>query len=454
MAERGIREYHAKKMLVTALTRASSQRLQVPWKGVLVSPETNLHALAEKESWLKEMALVAKPDQLFGKRGKNNLIYLNKSFEEVKTWLEERMNKEVVLDQGGGKKVRGTLTHFLIEPYFPHEREYYFSIVTQREGDILRFHAAGGVDIEEVLGEAKSVEIPITVGMEREEEKTEKWRESIGNYVDSLLNKVSQEELLERDREVVREFIISSYMVFVDYHFTYLEFNPFAVKEENLLLLDTVAKLDDYASYQCAEKWKGIEFPKPFGSSLSPEERRVEELDSRTGASLKLTVLNPKGRIWNMVAGGGASVIYADTVVDLGYKDELANYGEYSGNPSTEDTYEYTKVILDLMTREKDREGREKYLLVGGGIANFTDVAKTFTGIIRAIEKYKDRLKECDVKIYVRRGGPNYKEGLRKMKKLGERLGLPVKVYGPELHMTRIVSMALKGKEADVEEVE
>jgi len=34
----------------------------------------------------------------------------------------------------------------------------------------------------------------------------------------------------------------------------------------------------------------------------------------QTGASLKLTILNPKGRIWTMVAGGGASVIYADTV--------------------------------------------------------------------------------------------------------------------------------------------
>lgn len=34
----------------------------------------------------------------------------------------------------------------------------------------------------------------------------------------------------------------------------------------------------------------------------------------QTSASLKFTVLNPKGRIWTMVAGGGASVIYADTV--------------------------------------------------------------------------------------------------------------------------------------------
>jgi hypothetical protein len=31
------------------------------------------------------------------------------------------------------------------------------------------------------------------------------------------------------------------------------------------------------------------------------------------------------------------------------------------------------------------------------------------------------------------------------MRKMGEKLGLPVEVYGPETHMTRIVSMALKG---------
>lgn len=36
-----------------------------------------------------------------------------------------------------------------------------------------------------------------------------------------------------------------------------------------------------------------------------------------------------------MVAGGGASVIYTDTVADLGYSSELGNYGEYSGAPNT-----------------------------------------------------------------------------------------------------------------------
>jgi len=101
----------------------------------------------------------------------------------------------------------------------------------------------------------------------------------------------------------------------------------------------------------------------------------VKDLDEKSGASLKLTVLNPRGRVWTLVAGGGASVVYTDTVFDLGFKDELANYGEYSGNPSTDETYQYTKTILDLMTRENDPRG--KILLIGGGIANFLAAAAT-----------------------------------------------------------------------------
>jgi succinyl-CoA synthetase beta subunit len=95
------------------------------------------------------------------------------------------------------------------------------------------------------------------------------------------------------------------------------------------------------------------------------------------------------------------------------------------------------------MTRKKNPKG--KFLLIGGGIANFTDVANTFKGIVRALKEYKEKLKENNVKIYVRRGGPNYKEGLRVMRELGEQLGVPIEVYGPETHMTKIVSMALKG---------
>ncbi|VDO03025.1 unnamed protein product [Rodentolepis nana] len=82
-------------------------------------------------------------------------------------------------------------------------------------------------------------------------------------------------------------------------------------------------------------------------------------------------------------------------------------------------------------------------MLIGGGIANFTNVAATFRGIIRAITDYQDALRAHAVKIYVRRGGPNYQEGLHAMQELGQSLHLPIFVFGPETHMTAVVAMAL-----------
>jgi ATP-citrate lyase beta-subunit len=95
------------------------------------------------------------------------------------------------------------------------------------------------------------------------------------------------------------------------------------------------------------------------------------------------------------------------------------------------------------MTRDPDPQGREKLLIIGGAIANFTDVAKTFTGIIQAFRKYHEKMQAVGVRIYVRRGGPNYEVGLRNMQKAADELGLPIEVYGPETHMTDIVRMAL-----------
>lgn len=67
---------------------------------------------------------------------------------------------------------------------------------------------------------------------------------------------------------------------------------------------------------------------------------------------------------------------FRDTICDLGGAKELANYGEYSGAPSEQQTYEYAKTVLSLMTSEIHPDG--KILIIGGGIANFTNVAATF----------------------------------------------------------------------------
>ncbi len=413
MAQCGIREYAAKKLLSKYINEYSSGKFQYKDEVALVTPENSIETIAEKSNWIKEKRLVVKPDQLFGKRGKHNLILLNTTYDEAKQWINENMGKVVEIG-----KTKGPLTRFLVEPFVPHSKEYYIAIKTEQCGDKIFFSETGGVEIEENWEKVKEYFVPIL--------------ESIDIVNFSTVD------------ETIREFIKALYKLFVELDFTYLEINPFTIINNEVIPLDLVARLDDTALFWNKDKWGDIEFPTPFGRTFTKEEQFIRDMDEKTGASLKLTLLNPKGRIWQMVAGGGASVVYADTVVDLGYDKELANYGEYSGNPSEEETYLYAKNILDLMTREKNPKG--KILIIGGGIANFTDVAKTFKGIIRAIREYKDKIKENNVKIYVRRGGPNYKQGLALMKNLGEEIGIPIEVYGPELHMTRIIDIALKGE--------
>jgi len=84
-------------------------------------------------------------------------------------------------------------------------------------------------------------------------------------------------------------------------HFAYLEINPLVMTGNKMHILDMVAKLDDTAEYLMKDNWGDIEYPTPFGmDEMSPEEKAIAEADAKSGASLKLTVLNPFGRIWTM----------------------------------------------------------------------------------------------------------------------------------------------------------
>lgn len=387
-----------------------------------VNLDTDLSTLVVDHPWLKETKLVVKPDQLIKRRGKLGLIAVNKTIDECIQWIQARMNKDQQIGAACGK-----IKNFIIEPFIPHkdEEEAYVCIYSHRTADTILFHHQGGVDIGDVDAKALKLDIPVGHNVSLDEIKS------------ILLVNVT-----EAKKERIANFVHALYQAYVNLYFTYLEINPLVVTDDGMYILDLAAKLDSTADFICRPKWGEIEYPPPFGRDAYPEEAYIADLDAKSGASLKLTILNRNGRVWTMVAGGGASVIYSDTICDLGAADELANYGEYSGAPSEQQTYEYAKTILNLMTSSpKHPEG--KVLITGGGIANFTNVAATFRGIITALREFQPKLVEHNVSIYVRRAGPNYQEGLRKMREIGSSLGIPLYVFGPETHMTAICGMAL-----------
>ena len=258
------------------------------------------------------------------------------------------------------------------------------------KGDQILFTHEGGVDVGDVDAKAEKITIPVDLSEYPSNEE----------LASTLLKKVPKGV-----HNVLIDFISRLYAVYVDSQFTYLEINPLVVipnadaTSAEVHFLDLAAKLDQTAEFECGSKWaiaRGpaalgqpalkldgkveidagppIEFPAPFGRELSKEEAYIAEMDAKTGASLKLTVLNAQGRIWTLVAGGGASVVYADAIASSGFSEELANYGEYSGAPTETQTYYYARTVLDLMLRAPMHPDG-KVLFIGGGIANFTNVS-------------------------------------------------------------------------------
>lgn len=103
-------------------------------------------------------ALVVKPDQLIKRRGKLGLIAVNKNFQDVKQWINERMAKDQKIGSATGK-----LRTFIIEPFVPHKdnEEAYVCIYSHRNADTILFHHQGGVDIGDVDSKALKMEIPV-----------------------------------------------------------------------------------------------------------------------------------------------------------------------------------------------------------------------------------------------------------------------------------------------------
>lgn len=389
MPRQKLSEFRAKTIVCEALG--------LPYQGWPVDATA---ALAAQLKNLPNSRFVVKVDEGVKGRFKKGLVLLDVKTEDLPQAVKSLKDKGY---------------HWLIvEPMAKHEQadERYLSLVSDRQGWTVQYTASGGIDIE------------------RHAEKVKKVR---------LDGKTDWQGLAAGTGFSVQQ-IKSLLKTCQDNYFVFLEINPYLVGDGGLQLLDTAVEVDDVAEF-FVDSWRADDFRRHTGHDLTPEEKVVQELDANSPASLKLSVLEPDGGVFLLLSGGGASVVVADEVYNQGYGKQLANYGEYSGNPNADETYEYTKQLLSLLLKSK---AKRKILFIGGAVANFTDVAKTFAGVIRAIEEVAAKLKAQKVKVFVRRGGPNQEAGLALMEKALAAHGLLGAVHDPSTPLTAAVTEALR----------
>ena len=271
MAQKNIYEYDAKMLIASQLPK-SYPDFNYHNKLAIIESDTDLDKLIEDNPWMKTDKVVVKPDQLFGKRGKANLILLDADLNGMKTFCIDNLAKEFTIGN-----VTGELERLLVEPFIPHEKEYYVSITSDRDSDIIHFSFEGGIFIEENWDKVSHIPVPI------------------GTDILSF-DLASKMPALGDMKDILIPFIKALFQVFVDQDFAFLEINPFAITEDNKVVpLDVKARLDDTAMFLHLDTWGNpenpIEFPGGFGQKLTEKETQIRDLDEKTGASLKLRIL-------------------------------------------------------------------------------------------------------------------------------------------------------------------
>ena len=390
MPRRKISEFRAKQMVAVAL-----RTQYVGWS--IVSDVSLKNTVAELDA---KSLYVVKVDQAVKGRFKKGLVLLDVKKAGLKKAIQSLREKGY--------------DSFIVEPQVEHDQsaERYIAMTLNRDGTTIAWSEKGGVDIES-----------------NQESITSK-------YLDDKTNWTA----LAKATKLTVDQLRALYVMFKENHVSFLEINPYVSSEDNVKILDCAIEVDDAGAY-FTHAWSERDIRSPKSGKQYEEEAIVARLNAKSPASFNLSVLNPNGSVFLLLSGGGASVVVADEVYNQGHGKQLANYGEYSGNPNQQETEQYTSALLSLLLASKSKK---KVLFIGGAVANFTDIANTFTGVIAAIDAVADSLRSQNVKVFVRRGGPRQEIGLAKIEAALEGHGILGSVHTPETPLTEVVRLALK----------
>lgn len=341
---------------------------------------------------------VAKVDQGVKKRMKQGLVTVGVEGKDVE--------KSVAAWQKKG------FSQFLLEPLFPHDasEEQYLSLERVRDGVRLLHAKDGGIEIERKPEAVTSLMIADESDIAKAAKKT----------------------------GLPEQFLRGLLAKFDAHFFAFLEINPLVVRDDIAIPLDAAVLVDSAGTF-FTKSWSQSDLVQT--KLAHPAEERVEALAATTPAQLALKVLNKDGALFFLFSGGGGSIVIADEAQLRGAGNLIANYGEYSGGPSREETHLYARVVLKLLL---DSKQKKKALVIAGGVANFTDIKKTFAGIIDALSEVAPELRKHGVKVFVRRGGPNEKAGLELMREFLAKEKLVGSIYGSDTVITKAVEDAIE----------
>jgi ATP-citrate lyase beta-subunit len=374
---------------------------------LVVSSVDEFRKLAEVNDWLKTGKLVVKAHEAVGSRFKLGLVKLDVDLEGAISAITEILGRQV-----GGL----TISQVIVSEMVPHKEEYYAAVKSTRAGAEILLASCGGIEVEANWDRVKRLEVEI--GDKPSSAALEKLTADAG-FSGEAAKRMS-------------DFVSKLFACFDNEDAQYLEVNPVVARlgDGAFVAVDAVTLLDADAKFRHPD-WN-FSFAAEFGRPYTKDELEVMEVDAKIKGSVKFIQI-PGGDIAMLPAGGGASVFYCDAVVARGGK--LANYAEYSGDPPD--------WAVEVLTQKVASLPNIKHIIVGGAIANFTDVKKTFGGIIAGLRKAKAEGKLNGVKIWVRRGGPNEQEGLELMRKLKDE-GFDIYVFDRYTPLTDIVDMALQ----------
>ena len=336
-----IHEYQAKDLF---------RRFKIPiLKGIVcrsIEEAVSAATLLGGEVWAVKAQIHA------GGRGKGGGVKVAESLDAVKKYARNILGMNLVTHQTGSKGQ--IVRQLLIEQGTSIQQEFYLGILVDRASQrvCLVFSSEGGMNIEEVAirNPEKIYKIFINPIEGLSDEN-----------IDIIFHAMN---LLQIDKEIIREFLKNLYKLFDSTDASLVEINPLILTKDNrLLALDAKMSIDDNALFRHPE----IQALRDFD-----EEDPLEIEASKYG----LSYVSLEGNIGCLVNGAGLAMATMD-IIKL-YGGNPANFLDVGGGATTEKVKEAFKLMLS-------NDGLQAILVnIFGGIMKCDVIAD---GVVKAAKE-------------------------------------------------------------------